>query len=284
MVHATAGDVGVDEAVREGRRAVELAEEGADDVFVAAFAGLAHALSRGISTRHGWRRHERSRTQTAPPMRWRSRCSPWSRSSADGLPLLQRIAGEGARDRRRNHQQPQLAAARMPPLRLEQCWRPRATSLRLSANSSTPSTSSATMSRRSTTPGCSSSLLMFAADGGASTKLTGRCGEPARSWPNLPTARASSGRSRTASSRQLADARGRARQGEALESPSDAELAVLRFLVTDLSTRLIAERLFLSPNTVRSHAAISRNLGLSTTRPSLRATALRLLEETQSPR
>ena len=43
--------------------------------------------------------------------------------------------------------------------------------------------------------------------------------------------------------------------GEVLEPPSEAELAVLRLLATDLSTREIGERLFLSPNTIRSHTA-----------------------------
>ena len=53
--------------------------------------------------------------------------------------------------------------------------------------------------------------------------------------------------------RELALAGDRASTGAVLEAPSEAELAVLRLLVTDLSTREIAEHLFLSANTVRSH-------------------------------
>ena len=48
-----------------------------------------------------------------------------------------------------------------------------------------------------------------------------------------------------------------------LEPPSGAELAVLRLMATDLSTREIGERLFLSPNTIRSHKrALYHKLGV----------------------
>ena len=56
----------------------------------------------------------------------------------------------------------------------------------------------------------------------------------------------------------------RAAQGEVLERPSEAELAVLRLLVSQLSARDIGGRLFLSANTVRTHArAIYRKLGVN---------------------
>jgi LuxR family maltose regulon positive regulatory protein len=59
----------------------------------------------------------------------------------------------------------------------------------------------------------------------------------------------------------LAEAEQHASGGGLLEPPSEAELAVLRLLTTDLSTREIASELFLSPNTVRSHTrAIYRKL------------------------
>jgi LuxR family maltose regulon positive regulatory protein len=80
-------------------------------------------------------------------------------------------------------------------------------------------------------------------------------------------------------SHELEEARGRAREGEVLETPTDAELAVLRLLASDLSTRQIGGELFLSPNTVRSHTrALYRKLGVSS-RPHAvaRATALGLL-------
>jgi LuxR family maltose regulon positive regulatory protein len=70
-----------------------------------------------------------------------------------------------------------------------------------------------------------------------------------------------------------------------LELPSAAELAVLQLLATELSTREIAERLFLSANTIRSHRrALYQKLGVhSRTDAVARATALGLLEQTQSP-
>ncbi len=85
--------------------------------------------------------------------------------------------------------------------------------------------------------------------------------------------------------RELAAARGRASSGEMLEPPSEAELNVLRLLAGDLSNREIGERLFLSPNTIRSHKrALYHKLGVhSRTDAIARATALGLLEQTQSP-
>jgi ATP/maltotriose-dependent transcriptional regulator MalT len=84
---------------------------------------------------------------------------------------------------------------------------------------------------------------------------------------------------------ELETARDRASSGELLEAPSDAELAVLRLMATDLSIREIGERLVLSQNTVRSHTrALYRKLGVHTRADAIaRATALGLLEQTQSP-
>ncbi len=85
--------------------------------------------------------------------------------------------------------------------------------------------------------------------------------------------------------RELETARGRASSGEILEPPSAAELAVLRLLAGDLSTRQIGERLFLSPHTIRSHTtALYHKLGVHSRSDAVaRATALGLLEQTQSP-
>jgi LuxR family transcriptional regulator, maltose regulon positive regulatory protein len=85
--------------------------------------------------------------------------------------------------------------------------------------------------------------------------------------------------------RALDAARDRASSGEILEQPSDAELAVLQFLASGLSNREIGERLFLSPNTIRSHLrALYHKLGVhSRTDAVARATALGLLGQTQSP-
>jgi LuxR family maltose regulon positive regulatory protein len=84
---------------------------------------------------------------------------------------------------------------------------------------------------------------------------------------------------------EIAQATTRVGSGEILEPPSDAELAVLRLLATDLSARQIGAKLFLSANTVRSHLrAIYRKLGVNSRADAVaRANALGLLEHTQSP-
>jgi LuxR family maltose regulon positive regulatory protein len=76
-----------------------------------------------------------------------------------------------------------------------------------------------------------------------------------------------------------------AASGELLEPPSEAELAVLQLLTSDLSTREIGERLCLSANTIRSHTrALYRKLGVhSRTDAIARAAALGLIGQTQSP-
>jgi LuxR family maltose regulon positive regulatory protein len=84
---------------------------------------------------------------------------------------------------------------------------------------------------------------------------------------------------------ELAAAKARVGNGEMLEPPSEAELAVLRLLVTDMSAREIAQSLYLSPNTVRSHSrAIYRKLGVNSRAHAVaRAEALGLLEQAESP-
>jgi ATP/maltotriose-dependent transcriptional regulator MalT len=85
--------------------------------------------------------------------------------------------------------------------------------------------------------------------------------------------------------RELDAATDRASSGELLEQPSDAELAVLQLLASGLSNRDIGERLFLSPNTIRSHLrALYQKLRVhSRTDAIARAGALGLLGQTQSP-
>ena len=79
--------------------------------------------------------------------------------------------------------------------------------------------------------------------------------------------------------RTLARQLSRASTGELLEPPSSAELAVLQQLQSELSTREIAVRLYLSANTVRSHTrAIYRKLGVNSRSEAVaRADALGLL-------
>jgi LuxR family transcriptional regulator, maltose regulon positive regulatory protein len=85
--------------------------------------------------------------------------------------------------------------------------------------------------------------------------------------------------------REFEAARDRASSGEILEEPSEAELTVLQLLASGLSNNEIGERLFLSPNTIRSHLrALYHKLGVhSRTDAVARANALGLLGQTQSP-
>ncbi len=86
--------------------------------------------------------------------------------------------------------------------------------------------------------------------------------------------------------REIDQARGRAGGGELLEAPSEAELAVLRLLSSDLSARQIGDELFLSANTVRSHTrSIYRKLGVNSRADAVaRAGMLGLFAQAQSPR
>jgi LuxR family transcriptional regulator, maltose regulon positive regulatory protein len=81
---------------------------------------------------------------------------------------------------------------------------------------------------------------------------------------------------------EIEQARRRASSAEAVELPSEAELAVLRLLDTELSAREIAAELFLSPNTVQSHTrAIYRKLGVRSRAAAVaRATTLGLFAAT----
>jgi LuxR family maltose regulon positive regulatory protein len=84
---------------------------------------------------------------------------------------------------------------------------------------------------------------------------------------------------------ELGTTRDRADSGELLDQPTEAELAVLRLLAGELSTREIGARLFLSQNTIRSHRrALYRKLRVHSRADAVaRATALGLLEQTRSP-
>jgi LuxR family maltose regulon positive regulatory protein len=81
--------------------------------------------------------------------------------------------------------------------------------------------------------------------------------------------------------RELAEAKRRTSNGAVLEPPSRAELAVLRLLASDLSTREVAAELYLSPNTVRSHTrAIYRKFGVNSRADAVaRALATGVLEQ-----
>jgi len=79
--------------------------------------------------------------------------------------------------------------------------------------------------------------------------------------------------------RELTEAQSRAAVGELLDPPSPAELAVLRLLESELSVRQIGEELFLSANTVRTHSrSIYRKLSVNSRADAVaRADALGLI-------
>jgi LuxR family maltose regulon positive regulatory protein len=83
---------------------------------------------------------------------------------------------------------------------------------------------------------------------------------------------------------EIAVARDQASGGGLVERPSEAELAVLRLLTTELSMREIGGELFLSPNTVRTHTrSIYRKLSVGSRADAVaRAEALGLLDGAES--
>ncbi len=85
--------------------------------------------------------------------------------------------------------------------------------------------------------------------------------------------------------RELRAAQASARITHVVEPLSGAEQGVLELLTTDLSAREIGERLFLSPNTIRTHRrSIYGKLGVHTRSDAIaRATALGLFEQGRSP-
>jgi LuxR family maltose regulon positive regulatory protein len=63
--------------------------------------------------------------------------------------------------------------------------------------------------------------------------------------------------------REIRELRARASTGELVQPPSTAELGVLELLRTGMSTREIADKLYVSPNTIRSHThTLYRKLGV----------------------
>ena len=74
-------------------------------------------------------------------------------------------------------------------------------------------------------------------------------------------------------------------QQSPIEEPSPGELAVLRYLATDLSQREIGARLYVSLNTVKTHTReLYRKLGVhSRSQAVARATSLGLVDSVESP-
>jgi LuxR family maltose regulon positive regulatory protein len=84
---------------------------------------------------------------------------------------------------------------------------------------------------------------------------------------------------------ELADAQAAAGDGELIEAPSPAELAVLRALAAGLSRREIGAQLYISLNTIKTHTReLYRKLGATSRADAIaRAEVLGLLDTDQSP-
>jgi len=289
MVSAAGVDRGVMEAVIEGRRAVELAQRGADDTLVAALASLARALYFAGELEEAWAAG--SRAVEHPDLAQRAPGFALARST---LALV--AVDRGRLTSARGHAQKARAIVG------------RITSTRSWLGATAAEAIGAVLAAEGDLVGAEREFAYaerFLRDEVATPHHAGllvrladvRCrrGRLDEADATLREARdelgelADSGTIPSLAAgleRQLRQARRQASEGEILEPPSGAELAVLRLLETDLSARGLGAELFLSPNTVRSHMrAIYRKLGVSSrTAAVARANALGLIGETQSPR
>jgi LuxR family transcriptional regulator, maltose regulon positive regulatory protein len=288
MVRAAGIDTGVSDAVREGRRAVELAQAGADEVLVAALASLALALYFAGELEEA--RTAASRAVEHPDA---ARRAPGYALARSTLALI--AADRGLLVSARGHAE--KARAIVGGITSSRSW--------LGANVATAL--GAVLAGEGDLAGAEREFAYaerFFRDEVATVHRArllvrladircrrGRLDEAAAALRQARDALAELGDSGTVHllaaevEIEFEQARRQASDGEILQAPSQAELAVLRLLATDLSTREVAAELFVSANTVRSHTrAIYRKLGVSSREDAVaRANALGLLAETQSP-
>lgn len=267
MVRAAGIDTGVSDAVLEGRRAVELAgAAGGDDVLVAALASLACALFFAGELDEAW--VAASRAVEHPDAERRAPGYALARST---LALI--AADRGLLGSARGHAE--KARAIVGGITSSRSW--------LGANAAVAV--GAVLAGEGDLAGAEREFAYaerFLRDEVATVHHArllvrladircrrGRLDEAAAALRQARDALAELGDSGTVPllaakvERELEQARRQASDGEILEPPSEAELAVLRLLVTDLSARQIGGELFLSANTVRSHTrAIYRKLGV----------------------
>jgi LuxR family maltose regulon positive regulatory protein len=283
-VRAAAIDDGVSEAVAEGYRAVELAQTGVDDVSVGAFAGLARALYFSGDAEQAWTAASRG---VAHPEA--------ARRAPEYAVVLGTLALAAVELDRLGAARRHAEAARGIVGRI--------TSGRSWLGANAAAALGAVLAAERNLAGAEREFSY-------AERLVGdEVATIEHAWVlvRLADARCRRGRLDDAESTlrrareelaalpdsglvpQLADGVGRALEearrnascGDVLERPSEAELAVLRLLATDLSTRGIGAVLFLSPNTVRSHVrAIYRKLGVGDREAAVaRASTMGLLVE-----
>jgi ATP/maltotriose-dependent transcriptional regulator MalT len=288
MVRAASVDGGVRRAVLDGRRAVELAEAGADDVLMAALSGYARALYFAGELDEAWA--AALRAVEHPDAERRAPGHAYARST---LALVAVDRGQLA-SARTHAEKAKSIVGRVGSSR---SW--------LGANAS--AALGAVLAKEGSLAEAERELVY------AEHSFRDEVATVHHAWLLVLLARVRCGRGRldeaaatlrsareaigelidsgrvlslaTDVERELELAKARASSGEMLDRPSEAELAVLRLLATDLSTRQIGRELFLSPNTVRSHTrAIYRKLGVTSRADAVaRADALGLLGQTESP-
>jgi LuxR family transcriptional regulator, maltose regulon positive regulatory protein len=288
MVRASLADGDVGEAVIAGRRAVRLAESGADDVLVAALAALARALYFAGELNDAWatamRAVEHPEAEQRPPGHVVARST---------LALV--AADRGWTRPARTHAE--KARSIVGKLGSSRSW--------IGANAS-----AAFAAVLAGEGACAEAEREFAyaehffRDEVATvhhawllTALAavrcrrGRLDEAAaalRSARDEIAELADPGRVLFLAEevdRDLGRAKSRAAEGALAELPSAAELAVLRLLASDLSVRQIGGELFLSPNTIRSHTrSLYRKLGVNSRVDAVaRSEALGLVGQSESP-
>jgi LuxR family maltose regulon positive regulatory protein len=288
LVRAITADAGVGQAVRDGRRAVELAQEGADELLTAALAGYSRALYFAGELDEAW--EAALRVLEHPEAERRAPSHAVARSTL-ALVAVER----GLLPSARAHAE--KAKAVVGGIGTSRSW--------LGANAATAL--GAVLAGEGKLADAEHELTYaehFLSDEIATVyhawvlvllaSVRGRRGRLDEAEATIREARqalaelADAGRIPTLADDvavELATARARAESGELLEAPTEAELTVLRLLATDLTIRQIGEHLFLSPNTIRTHIrALYRKLGANA-RPDAvaRATTLGLLDQEESP-
>ncbi|MCZ7589839.1 MAG: LuxR C-terminal-related transcriptional regulator [Gaiella sp.] len=290
MARASSLDGRIEDAVESGRRAVELAEQGADEVLVAALGGYARALYFAGDLDRAWQ--AAMRAVEHPDVEHRAPGHAFARSTLALVAVDRgRLESAGVHADR--------ARAVMGGVGTSRSW--------LGANASAAFgllhlaggmlaeaerelASAEHFFRDEVATVHHAWLLVLLARArcrrgrldAAGLALDGAVQEIEELGGGPPSVAALA----AAVGEELATARDRAGNGDLGEQPSRAELAVLRLLASDLSTRQIGAQLYLSPNTVRSHTrAIYRKLGVNARADAVaRAEALGLLADSDSPR
>ncbi len=283
MVRAASIDGPITDAVSEGNRAVALAEDAADDVLVASLAGAAQALYFAGANEEAW--YAALRAVQHPEAERRPTAHALARSTLALVALEQAQRGLA-----RGHAE--KAKAIIGRVRSSRSW--------IGANASAALASVFMDEGRlveaerefvhaehffrdevATVHHVWALLLL--------TRVRCRRGKLAGARAALDSAleelAALPGGGRLTSlaagvARELELASSVATSGHVLDGPSEAELAVLQLLASDLSAREIGKSLFLSPNTIRTHTrVIYRKLGVNSRAEAVaRATSLGLLE------